>query len=218
MPPLVSCDALLPWLSAGGTFVLANIRGSGELGTAWHTAAIRENRQRSFDDFYAVAEDLIARGITSRERLTATGMSNSGLLTSVALTQRPELFRAVVSGVPLTDMLRFHRLLAGPSWMAEYGNPDVPADREFLERYSPLQQIKAAKDDPEALYYSSTADDRVHPGHARRIVAKLRAIGHPVLDDEATQGGHAGSSTSGEAGLMAAIQVTLLTQKTGLSG
>jgi len=213
----VGCDAMLPWLAAGGSFVLANLRGGGELGPAWATAAQGANRQRAFDDLYAVAEGLMADGVTSAQQLAVAGMSNGGLLTSVALVQRPELFRAVLSGVPLTDMARFHKLLAGAAWISEYGNPDIPEQLDWLLKYSPLHQVRPAVNYPEALYYSSATDDRVHPGHARRMVAKLRAAGHSVLYYEPTLGGHAGSSNATEAGLLGAIQATYLMQKTGLA-
>jgi len=183
------------WLSQGGVYVLANLRGGGEFGPRWHQAALREQRQRSFDDYIAVAEDLIARGITSPKRLGIMGGSLGGLLTSVALVQRPELFGAVVSQVPLTDMRRYHRLLAGASWIEEYGNPDLPEQWAYISKYSPYHNSQAGVAYPRVLYTSSTRDDRVHPAHARKMVARLQAQGHEVLYWENTEGGHAGAAT-----------------------
>lgn len=183
------------WLSHGGVYVLANLRGGGEFGPRWHQSAQREHRQRSFDDFIAVAEDLIQRGITRPARLGIMGGSLGGLLTSVAMVQRPELFGAVVSQVPLTDMRRYHRMLAGASWIEEYGNPDIPEQWATISRYSPYQNASAAKPYPKVLYTSSTLDDRVHPGHARKMVARLQELGQPVLYWENREGGHAGAST-----------------------
>jgi prolyl oligopeptidase len=215
--PFMGCDAQLHWLAEGGTCVFANIRGGGELGPQWAAAATGPNRQRAFDDFYAVAQALIEEQVTTRDQLAAAGLSNGGLLTSVALTQRPELFRAVISGVPLTDMARYHQLLAGMSWVSEYGNPDDPEQREWVMRYSPLHHIKPARPYPEPLYYSNTSDDRVHPGHARRMVAKLRAMGHAALYFEGATGGHAGSMDPESSAVMSAVQATYLMQKTGLA-
>ncbi|MDG0832948.1 S9 family peptidase [Pelomonas saccharophila] len=183
------------WLARGGVYVLANLRGGGEFGPRWHQAALRENRQRSFDDFIAVAEDLQRRGITRPDRLGIMGGSLGGLLTSVALVQRPELFGAVVSQVPLTDMRRYHELLAGASWIEEYGNPDIPEQWNYIGKYSPYQNASADRPYPPVLYTSSTRDDRVHPGHARKMVARLQAQGHEVLYWENTEGGHAGAAT-----------------------
>lgn len=183
------------WLERGGAYVLANIRGGGEYGPKWHQAALREKRQNAFDDLYAVAESVIKQGFTSAAHLGVRGGSNGGLLVGVALTQRPDLFAAVLSQVPLLDMLRYHKLLAGASWMEEYGNPDVPAERAALEKYSPFQNVKAGVKYPEPLFTTSTRDDRVHPGHARRMVAKMRELGLPVLYYENTEGGHAGAAT-----------------------
>jgi prolyl oligopeptidase len=178
------------WIERGGVFVVANIRGGGEFGPRWHKAALKEHRQRAFDDFLAVAEDLIARKITSPAHLGIMGGSNGGLLVGAAFTQRPDLFKAVVCVVPLLDMLRYAQLLAGPSWMAEYGDPDDPKMRAVLERYSPYQQVKPDVDYPEVFFLTSTKDDRVHPGHARKMVAKMTAMGHKVFYYENTEGGH----------------------------
>jgi prolyl oligopeptidase len=204
------------WLERGGVYVVANIRGGGEYGPAWHEAARREKRQVAFNDFYAVAEDLIRRKITSPGHLGIEGGSNGGLLVGTAFTQRPELFGAVVCSVPLLDMLRYHRLLAGASWVGEYGNPDDPKDRVFLERYSPYQNAAAGKAYPEVFFTGSTADDRVHPGHARKMAAKLESLGYPVLFYENTEGGHSGAANLEQRIRMQALQMTYFADKLGL--
>jgi prolyl oligopeptidase len=177
------------WLERGGSYVVANIRGGGEFGPRWHQAALRENRPRGFEDLAAVARDLVARGVTTPTRLGVTGGSNGGLLVGVMLTRYPELFGAVVGWVPLLDMRRYHLLLAGASWVAEYGDPDS-ADWEFLSSYSPYQNATANRPYPPVLWLTSTRDDRVHPGHARKMVARLREQGHPVWLYENIEGGH----------------------------
>lgn len=182
------------WLERGGAYVLANIRGGGEFGPAWHQAALREHRQRAFDDFAAVADDLVARKITSPRRLGIYGRSNGGVLTSVSMTQRPELFNAVVIESPLIDMLRYHRLPAGASWIGEYGDPEVPADRTFIARYSAYQLLKPDVAYPEPYVTTNTRDDRVHPGHARKFAARLEALGKPYIYFENTSGGHANAT------------------------
>src|SRR5258706_10158797 len=179
------------WLERGGTWVLANIRGGGEFGPAWHTTALREGRKKTHDDFIAVAEDLIRRGISSPKHLGIMGGSQGGLLVGATFTQRPELFKAVVCQVPLLDMRRFNKLLAGASWMGEYGNPDDPKDWEFISTYSPYQNVVNEKKYPRALFTTTTRDDRVHPGHAGKLVATLKAQGHDVLYFDYTTGGHA---------------------------
>lgn len=192
------------WLERGGAYVLANIRGGGEFGPNWHQAALREKRQNAFDDLFAVAEDVSRLGFTSSANIGFRGGSNGGLLAGVALTQRPDLFGAIVSQVPLLDMLRFHKLLAGASWVEEYGNPELPNERAVLEKYSPFHNVRATTKYPEAFFTTSTRDDRVHPGHARRMVAKLKQLGHPVLYYENVEGGHAGAATNeSRAALMA---------------
>ncbi|MFN8946566.1 MAG: prolyl oligopeptidase family serine peptidase [Alphaproteobacteria bacterium] len=178
------------WLERGGAYVIANIRGGGEFGPAWHKSALRENRQRAFDDFAAVAEDLIARKVTSPRRLGIYGRSNGGVLTTVSMTQRPDLFNAVVVESPLIDMLRYHKLSAGASWVAEYGNPDVAADRSFIAAYSAYQKLVPGKTYPEPYVTTNTEDDRVHPGHARKYAARLAQMGAPYLYFENTIGGH----------------------------
>jgi len=179
------------WLERGGAYVIANIRGGGEFGPAWHEAALREHRQRAFDDFAAVAKDLIARKITSPRRLGIYARSNGGILTTVSMTQHPELFNAVVIESPLIDMLRYNHLSAGASWVAEYGDPDVPADRAFIAKYSAYQNVKAGVKYPEPYITTNTRDDRVHPGHPRKFAALLEAMGIPYLYYEQTFGGHA---------------------------
>ena len=183
------------WLARGGVYAVATIRGGGEFGPAWHRAAMRENRPRAFEDFIAVAEALVATGVTSPRHLGIRGGSNGGLLMGAMLTQRPDLFNAVVVQVPLLDMLRYHRLLAGASWMAEYGDPDVPADRAFIERYSPYQNLRDGTVYPVPLFTTTTRDDRVHPGHARKMAARMEAMGLPVYYFENTEGGHGAGVT-----------------------
>lgn len=182
------------WLERGGAYAEANIRGGGEFGPAWHRAALTVNRQKAFDDFAAVAADLQRRGLTSPRRLGIYGGSNGGLLVGTVMLQRPELFNAVACAVPLLDMLRYHKLLAGASWMGEYGDPEDPAARAALLAYSPYQNVKPTVRYPRAFFYTSTKDDRVHPGHARKMVARLREQGHPVLYYENTEGGHSAAA------------------------
>ncbi|SIT38249.1 Prolyl endopeptidase [Paraburkholderia ribeironis] len=179
------------WLEPGGVYAIASIRGGGELGPAWHRAAQREKRQVAFDDFTAVAEALISSGVTTRERLAIRGGSNGGLLTAVCMIQRPELFGAVISEVPVLDMSRFHLLLQGALWVDEFGNPDNPDDYRILMGYSPYQNVKKDTSYPPVLFTSSSTDDRVHPGHARKMVAKMQALGHgEVWYVEHRDGGH----------------------------
>ncbi|OFZ17314.1 MAG: hypothetical protein A2X86_02350 [Bdellovibrionales bacterium GWA2_49_15] len=185
------------WLDKGGIYVVANIRGGGEFGPKWHQAALKENRQRAYDDFIAVAEELIRQKLTSPKHLGIQGGSNGGLLVGAVFVQRPDLFNAVICQVPLLDMLRYHHLLAGASWMAEYGNPDDPADAQAIlaiRRYSPYQNVKRGVKYPRIFFYTSTRDDRVHPGHARKMVARMEEQGHDVLYYENIEGGHGGSA------------------------
>jgi prolyl oligopeptidase len=186
------------WLSRGGTYVVANIRGGGEYGPDWHRAALRENRPRAYEDFAAVATDLINRGIATRSSLGVEGGSNGGLLTGVMLTSYPELFGAVVSQVPLLDMRRYHELLAGASWIAEYGNPDDEADWAYLQRFSPYHNVHSGRSYPPVLFVTSTRDDRVHPGHARKMVALMRQHGYDVTYYENIEGGHGAASDNGQ--------------------
>lgn len=198
------------WLQRGGTFVVANIRGGGEFGPKWHEAARKQNRQRAYDDFIAVAEDLIARKVTSPRHLGIQGGSNGGLLMGVMLTQRPDLFKAVVCQVPLLDMRRFNRLLAGASWMDEYGDPDKPEDWAYISRYSPYHQVTRGTRYPRVLFTTSTRDDRVHPGHARKMVARMKEQGHDVLYYENIEGGHGGAANNRQAAYMSALAYTFL--------
>jgi len=198
------------WLEQGGVYVMANIRGGGEFGPRWHQAALREHRQRAFDDFIAVAEDLVARGVTRPRRLGIMGGSNGGLLVGAVLTQRPELFHAVVCQVPLLDMRRYHLLLAGASWMGEYGDPDDPAAWEAIARWSPYQRVSADVAYPRVLFTTSTRDDRVHPGHARKMAERMRGQGHDVLYWENMEGGHAGAANNEQTATMWALTYTFL--------
>ncbi|MGW0162016.1 prolyl oligopeptidase family serine peptidase [Mycobacterium sp. NPDC003323] len=193
------------WLARGGTYALANIRGGGEYGPRWHTQAMREGRHLVDEDFAAVAADLVARGITTVEKLGAQGGSNGGLLMGIMLTRYPDRFGALVCSVPLLDMKRFHLLLAGASWVAEYGNPDDPADWEFISKYSPYQNISAERTYPPILITTSTRDDRVHPGHARKMTAALEEAGHPVSYYENIEGGHGGAADNAQAAFRAAL-------------
>ncbi len=218
MKPAYSAITGAAWLSRGGVYVLANIRGGGEFGPGWHQAALRQHRQRAFDDFIAVAEDLAARGIASARRLGIMGGSNGGLLVGAVMTQRPELFQAVVCQVPLLDMRRYHRLLAGASWMGEYGDPDVAADWEFIARYSPYHNVASAqpgKPYPRVLFTTSTRDDRVHPGHARKMVALMQQLGHDVLYWENMEGGHAGAADNAQQARMWALTYAFLLAQLG---
>jgi prolyl oligopeptidase len=193
------------WLAQGGVYVLANIRGGGEFGPRWHQAALKENRQNAFDDFLAVAEDLVRRGITQPRHLGIMGGSNGGLLVGAALTQRPDLFGAVACQVPLLDMRRYHELLAGASWIGEYGDPDEPAEWAYLARYSPYHNVAPDRHYPRVLFTTSTRDDRVHPAHARKMAARMRDQGHDVLYWENTEGGHAGAANNEQTATMWAL-------------
>lgn len=192
----------LGWLEQGGVYVLANIRGGGEFGPSWHQAAMKEKRQNAYDDFYAVSEDVIAKNITSPEYLGAFGWSNGGLLAGVVFTQRPDLYNAVVVGAPLLDMKRYSKLLAGASWMGEYGDPDIPEDWAYLQKYSPYHNVKKGQKYPEVFFVTSTKDDRVHPGHARKMAAKMNDMGHPYIYHETIEGGHGASSTNDQRAYM----------------
>ncbi|WP_149361718.1 prolyl oligopeptidase family serine peptidase [Lolliginicoccus suaedae] len=208
--PAYSPGAGLGWLEHGGTFVVANIRGGGEYGPSWHTQALRENRELAYQDFAAVARDLVERGVTTPEQLGAQGGSNGGLLMGVMLTRYPELFGAIVCQVPLLDMQRYHLLLAGASWMAEYGNPDEPADWEFLSTYSPYHNVDPDREYPRALIMTSTRDDRVHPGHARKMTARLEESGHTVKYFENIEGGHSGAADNAQLAFKTALAYQFL--------
>jgi prolyl oligopeptidase len=207
----------LGWLTRGGVLVVANIRGGGEFGPSWHQAAMKANKQRSYDDFVAVAEDLVARKITSPKRLGIQGGSNGGLLVGAVMVQRPDLFAAVVCQVPLLDMQRYHKLLAGASWMAEYGDPDKPEEWAYISRYSPYQNVKKEAAMPQVLFTTSTRDDRVHPGHARKMAARMLEQGHRVLYWENLEGGHAGAADSAQRARKAALEYAFLWQALGVA-
>jgi prolyl oligopeptidase len=184
------------WLERGGVFVLANIRGGGEFGEAWHQGAVGANHVRSFEDFEAVAADLIARKVTSKERLGIEGRSNGGLLVLSTMVRRPDLYGAVISGSPLADMRRYHQLLAGASWVDEFGDPDSPEEWAWIAPYSPYQNAKGGLGYPPIFFYLSTRDDRVHPGHARKMAARLEELGYDVSYYEEIEGGHGASVTN----------------------
>jgi prolyl oligopeptidase len=203
------------WLSRGGTYVVANIRGGGEYGPEWHTKAIKENRHLVYEDFAAVAADLTERGISSPERLGIQGGSNGGLLMGVMLTQYPELFGAIVVQVPLLDMRRYHKLLAGASWMAEYGDPDEAAEWAFIGEYSPYQNVHSGRDYPPTLFVTSTRDDRVHPAHARKMVARMREQGHDVRYHENIEGGHGAAADNEQLAFKWALVFEFLWEKLG---
>jgi prolyl oligopeptidase len=217
-PPTYSATVGHAWLQRGGAYVMANIRGGGEYGPAWHHAALRENRQRAYDDFIAIAEDLIERGITRPEYLGIRGGSNGGLLTGVMLTQRPDLWNAVVIQVPLLDMKRYNKLLAGASWMGEYGDPDTD-DWTFIREYSPYHNLDPEADYPKPFFKpfftTSTRDDRVHPGHARKMVARMNEMGHDLLYYENTVGGHAGASDNEQVAHVQALIYSYLWDQLG---
>ncbi|MBT9488754.1 MAG: S9 family peptidase [Rubrivivax sp.] len=198
------------WLEKGGVFVLANIRGGGEFGPAWHQAAVKLNKQKSYDDFAAVAEDLVAAKITRPAQLGIMGGSNGGLLVGAVMLQRPELFGAVVCQVPLLDMKRYHLLLAGASWMGEYGNPDDPVEWAAMAKYSPYQNVKPGQQLPALLLITSTRDDRVHPGHARKMAARLIEYGYSPLYYENIEGGHGGAADNGQRADMSALEFSFL--------
>ena len=198
------------WLGRGGTYVLANIRGGGEYGPAWHTQAMREGRHKVAEDFAAVATDLVDRGITTVGQLGAQGGSNGGLLMGIMLTKYPDKFGALVCNVPLLDMKRYHLLLAGASWVAEYGDPDNPSDWQFISEYSPYQNISATRKYPPVLFTTSTRDDRVHPGHARKMVAALGAAGHQIWYYENIEGGHAGAADNEQLAFKSALSYLFL--------
>ncbi|HVZ68198.1 MAG TPA: prolyl oligopeptidase family serine peptidase [Rhizomicrobium sp.] len=204
------------WLTRGGTYVLANIRGGGEFGPSWHDQALLTDRQKAFDDFEAVAEDIEKRGFTTPRQLGIMGGSNGGLLVSTVMTQRPDLLGAVVCQVPLIDMIRYTQIGAGASWAAEYGDPADPKMRDYILTYSPYQNVSADKKYPPVLFVTATSDDRVTPVHARKMAAKMEAQGHDVLFYENTEGGHAAAADHRQAAEMWALSFVYLAQKLGL--
>jgi prolyl oligopeptidase len=198
------------WLEQGHAYVIANIRGGGEFGPRWHQAALKEKRHKAYEDFIAVAEDLIARKVTSPEHLGIMGGSNGGLLMGNMLTMRPDLFGAIVCQVPLLDMRRFNKLLAGASWMGEYGDPDKPEEWSFIRGFSPYHNLDRNREYPRILITTSTRDDRVHPGHARKMTARLMELGKPVLSYENIEGGHGGAADNRQKAFMDALGWTFL--------
>ncbi|MBP7371081.1 MAG: S9 family peptidase, partial [Arenimonas sp.] len=207
LTPNYSASVGRAWLRDGGVFVVANIRGGGEYGPRWHQAALKENRHRAFEDFAAVAKDLIAKRVTSPKHLGIQGGSNGGLLMGNMLVMYPELFGAVVCQVPLLDMKRYHKLLAGASWMAEYGDPDSD-DWTYIQTFSPYQQVKNDASYPPVLFTTSTRDDRVHPGHARKMMALMKEQGHAVWYYENIEGGHGGAANNEQVAFVQALTYT----------
>jgi prolyl oligopeptidase len=213
LTPSYSANFGMLWLTRGGVFVVANIRGGGEYGPAWHQAALLQNRQKAYDDFQAVAADLVKRGITTAPRLGIMGGSNGGLLVSANMVERPELFGAVVCQVPLIDMIRYTHIGAGASWEAEYGDPERPADRAWIMKYSPYQNVTHGKRYPPVFFVTATSDDRVTPVHARKMAARMEAQGHSVLFYENTDGGHAAAADHRQAAEMWALSFVYLKQQ-----
>jgi prolyl oligopeptidase len=201
------------WLERGGTFVLANIRGGGEFGPAWHDAGLKTHRQRIYDDFYAVAQDLVTRKFTSPGHLGIEGASNGGLLMGVEFTQHPEMWKAVVIQVPLLDMVGYEHLSAGASWVGEYGSASVPEERAFLASISPYNQLKPDGHYPEPLIFTTTADDRVGPVHARKFAARMEEYHLPFYYDEITEGGHGAGADNRQAARSEAEEFTYLMMK-----
>jgi prolyl oligopeptidase len=194
------------WLERGGVYVVANIRGGGEYGPRWHEAALKANRPRAYEDFAAVARDLIKRGVTSPAHLGAEGGSNGGLLMGNMLTMYPQLFGAIVCEVPLLDMRRYTHLSAGASWIAEYGDPDKPEEWKFIQSFSPYQNVKKGEKYPPILFYTATSDDRVGPVQARKMAAKMEAMGHDsVWFYENTEGGHGAAADNRQSAFMRAL-------------
>ena len=212
MRPRYSAVLGQAWLQEGGVYVLANIRGGGEYGPRWHQAALKKNRHRAYEDFAAVAKDLFKRKITSADHLGAMGGSNGGLLMGNMITLYPDLFKAIVCQVPLLDMKRYNKLLAGASWMAEYGNPDKPEEWAFIKTFSPYHNLKKETEYPTTLFTTSTRDDRVHPGHARKMMALMQEMGLDVRYYENIEGGHGGAADNSQRAFMSALSYTFLWQ------
>ena len=198
------------WLSQRGVYVLANIRGGGEYGPGWHKAALKRNRPRAYEDFAAVARDLVARKVTSVKHLGCEGGSNGGLLVGNMLTLYPGLFGAVVCQVPLLDMKRYSHLLAGASWMEEYGDPDKEEEWKFIKTFSPYQNVKPGMTYPPTLFMTTTRDDRVHPGHARKMMARMKDLGYDVRYFENIEGGHGAGADNRQAAHFWALAYTFL--------
>ncbi len=201
------------WLEQGNAWVVANLRGGGEFGPEWHQSAQRENKQRTWDDYIAIAEDLIRRRITSARRLGVIGGSQGGLLVGTAITQRPELFNAAIIQVPLFDMMRYHLLGAGASWIGEYGDPRIPEQRAWIQGYSPYQRLTAGRAYPTPFIHTSTADDRVHPAHGRKAAARLHALGQPYYYYENMQGGHSAAANLQETARRVALEFTYASKR-----
>jgi prolyl oligopeptidase len=218
LTPSYSANFGMLWLSKGGVYVVANIRGGGEYGPGWHQAALLANRQKAYDDFQAVARDLVRRGITTPKQLGIMGGSNGGLLVSANMVEAPELFGAVVCQVPLIDMIRYTQIGAGASWEAEYGDPAKKADRAWILGYSPYQNVSASKRYPPVLFVTATSDDRVTPVHARKMAARMEEQGHEVLFYENTDGGHAAAANHKQAAEMWALSFVYLKQKLAPAG
>jgi prolyl oligopeptidase len=204
------------WLAHGGIYVVANIRGGGEFGPAWHDAALKTKRQHAYDDFEAVAADLAHRGLTTPKQLGIMGGSNGGLLVSTVMVQKPELFGAVVCQVPLIDMIAYSHIGAGASWIGEYGDPAIPQERDYILTYSPYQNVKKDRVYPPVFFVTATSDDRVSPVHARKMAAKMMAQGHQVLFYENTDGGHAAAADHRQAAEMWGLSFVYLAEKLGL--
>jgi prolyl oligopeptidase len=201
------------WISRGGAYVLANIRGGGEYGPAWHQAALKSSRHKAFEDFEAVAEDVSKWGLTNPAKLAISGGSNGGLLVGAVATRRPELMSAVICSVPLLDMLRYHELLAGASWIGEYGDPRLPEFQSYWQKFSPYQNVETAKKYPSIFFMTSTKDDRVHPGHARKMYAKMKAQSHDVYYYENVEGGHSAASNRKQMAYSQALSYSFLFEK-----
>ncbi|GGY46382.1 prolyl oligopeptidase family serine peptidase [Parvularcula lutaonensis] len=214
--PTYAATAGKLWAERGGVYVTTNIRGGGEYGPAWHQAGLKGNRQVIYDDFQAISEDMIERGITTKEQLGILGGSNGGLLMGVSMTQRPDLYKGVGIGVPLLDMLRYDKLLAGASWVGEYGDPDNPEERPFLEKISPYHNLRPDVDYPRPFFFTSTKDDRVHPGHARKMARLMEEYGHDFLYYENIEGGHGAAANLDQAARRLALQYAYFAGELGL--
>jgi prolyl oligopeptidase len=210
LTPHYSGTAGIGWLNDGGVYVVANIRGGGEYGPDWHQAALKQNRLRAYEDFAAVAQDLISRKVTSVKHLGCEGGSNGGLLVGNMLTLYPQLFGAIVCQVPLLDMKRYTHLLAGASWMGEYGDPDKPEEWTYIKTFSPYQNVQAGVNYPPTLFMTTTRDDRVHPGHARKMMAKMKDLGCDVRYFENVEGGHGSGADNRQAAHFTALTYAFL--------
>jgi len=210
LKPRYSSSAGIGWIEPGGVYVIANIRGGGEFGPRWHQAALKEKRHKAYEDFAAIGEDLVARGVTTVAQLGIQGGSNGGLLMGNMLTTYPDHWGAVVCQVPLLDMKHYTKLLAGASWAGEYGDPDDPEQWAYLQKYSPYHNVDSAADYPPILFTTSTRDDRVHPGHARKMAALLAAHGKDVTYYENIEGGHGGAADNAQAAFMRALSYRFL--------